>query len=240
VASDESVVVSSEIRSSVESRWPNTGRISMVNPPRWKSVLVQFDTSVSHELFRWYHEHVNSTIPLRLLEWTGHGVPWLVLTPMVIVGHLMRSSTSMAWTEEAVNFYVGLYTDLALIACMKLIFRRPRPPYDGGRQSVTVDAVDMYSFPSGHATRSIFIACFLSYVVRWRRHGMLGTVLLAWSWAIAVCFSRVMYGRHFVFDVFGGILVGCLNFYIIHGVWLSKDAILEWVGYLPLTKTKTG
>lgn len=106
---------------------------------------------------------------------------------------------------------LGLLVDLALVGIVKVIFRRPRPIYNKN-MNVAV-SVDHYSFPSGHSSRVFFIAslfCLSSQLIQ-DVEIMDRLVLGAWVWAVTTAVSRVLLGRHFVFDVFAGSCLGILE-----------------------------
>jgi membrane-associated phospholipid phosphatase len=54
--------------------------------------------------------------------------------------------------------------DLLWSVLLKPTCRRVRPYWAGQKQLGTVETVDQYSFPSGHSTRAVFVACFAHYV----------------------------------------------------------------------------
>ena len=90
--------------------------------------------------------------------------------------------------------------------------------------------IDHWSFPSGHSSRVCFVAAF-SYlssaligeaVVRLKspesRFGSVDSgkavdfiVLIVCLWSAATSISRVLLGRHFVFDVVSGACLGVLE-----------------------------
>lgn len=85
-------------------------------------------------------------------------------------------------------------------------------------------SVDSYSFPSGHATRAILLAAFHAYTssdpVLW---------LASSVWAMIVAASRVVLGRHHVFDVIAGVAIGYLVFRVFHGhLWLSEEQAVSF------------
>ncbi|PQQ14194.1 putative lipid phosphate phosphatase beta [Prunus yedoensis var. nudiflora] len=123
---------------------------------------------------------------------------------------------------------LGLLLDLALIGLIKLLFRAARPLYNKN-MNVAV-SVDHFSFPSGHASRVCFVATLLHlsaaaladalvhlrptspFIDRWIGADPVSAisvlVLVAWTWAYATSFSRILLGRHFVTDVCAGACLG--------------------------------
>jgi membrane-associated phospholipid phosphatase len=63
---------------------------------------------------------------------------------------------------------------------------------------------DSYGFPSGHVSATTAFAVGLAMLFRWKRRGW----TLAVAWILAMAFSRMYLGRHFLGDVIGGVGVG--------------------------------
>lgn len=115
-------------------------------------------------------------------------------------------------------FIVGLLLDIILIAIAKAYFRRRRP------QQNTDDALgqigpDVFSFPSGHASRAVFVVFFFMHL--WPISVIFYPPLLAW--ATSVCLSRILMNRHYILDVVGGCLLGILEGVIMSFLWLEDS-----------------
>jgi membrane protein DedA with SNARE-associated domain len=102
----------------------------------------------------------------------------------------------------------------------KLAFHRPRP-------ELAVYAEHSFSFPSGHATTAVAFYGFVGYLLaRFAQSGdrkvniSFITILII----IAIGFSRVYLGEHYISDIWGGYLVGAM--WLIIAVSFS-----EWLGY---------
>ena len=95
---------------------------------------------------------------------------------------------------------------------LKLVIRRPRPPYAGAFLHHYT-----WSFPSGHAMGSLIGYGMLAYVLTllWihGRGGQIAVVLGAALLVVAVGLSRLYLGLHYFSDVVGGYAAGVL--------WLS-------------------
>lgn len=116
------------------------------------------------------------------LEWSCHGIPWLAGVMTLI--YVYPDKTSFQY------LLVGLVMDLVYVALLKAYARRRRPGFARQDDQMVVVSVDKHSFPSGHASRAVYFACFccdqsiLSFAV--------------WVWAVAVVLSRVLLGRHHI------------------------------------------
>jgi membrane-associated phospholipid phosphatase len=51
--------------------------------------------------------------------------------------------------------------------------------------------------------------------------------MAVYIWAATVSLSRVLIGRHLMFEVIGGVLVGALNYAFIRSVWLDARHIIR-------------
>ncbi|KAH1075026.1 hypothetical protein J1N35_027354 [Gossypium stocksii] len=82
---------------------------------------------------------------------------------------------------------------------------------------------DNFSFPSGHASRVMFLAT-LFHLIYQNQGGLISHFILrwvkfepglflfgVWVWAILTAISRVLLGRHFLSDVLAGASVGVLE-----------------------------
>jgi hypothetical protein len=78
----------------------------------------------------------------------GTGTLWI---PAIIALWLAPLDYSPAVRGLAFNLLVGFLLDLALIGTSKGLARRTRPKYN--REFSVLVPVDVYSFPSGHASR---------------------------------------------------------------------------------------
>ena len=104
----------------------------------------------------------------------------------------------------------------------KLAFHRPRP-------QLAVYAESSFSFPSGHATIAVSFFGFVSYLLMgavgsWRQK--VNILFAALFIALAIGFSRIYLGEHFLSDVWAGYLVGAMCVII-------AVSLCEWRRYQP-------
>ncbi len=98
--------------------------------------------------------------------------------------------------------------------------------YHGGR----------FGFVSSHASNSIAMALWISYLL-WHKASPVAQRLftrLSWSqerrffimaslliaWALLNCYSRIYLGVHYPGDIVGGLLVGIFSFYVIRWIYV--------------------
>ncbi|CAM8882768.1 unnamed protein product [Rhodiola kirilowii] len=179
--------------------------------------LISYDRYLSLCL----HTFCQTCIPrfvLQALEISGDGryfFPIIISLLLAPLPHLRPILTPLLF---------GALLDLVVIGVVKFTVRRPRPVYNKGMHLVV--AVDHWSFPSGHSSRVFLIAGFcclvwdeiVSAVLMKLRNGdgdwgideeklRLGLWVVC-AWAVLTSISRVLLGRHFVFDVVVGAFVG--------------------------------
>jgi len=163
-------------------------------------------------------EAVNKKYPIanyrhhmKHLEISCHAIPWFMLT----FGGLYMFNIPELW----VNLLLGLVVDIVIVAITKAFTRRRRPAYNIDDLFLT-GSVDKFSFPSGHATRAVFLAVF--FIRLYSVNFILYLPIVIWS--SAVCVSRVLMGRHHILDVLCGVLIGLLEAILINQMWLTGEA----------------
>jgi membrane-associated phospholipid phosphatase len=111
----------------------------------------------------------------------------------------------------------------ALVAqILKNIFSMPRPKqfFPAGQYSYFIDGVThigFASFPSGHST-SVFAMATLLAIFDGNKRGNILYLLVA----VAVGYSRIYLGQHFLVDVLVGSVIGVATAMLIHLFFLSK------------------
>ena len=87
---------------------------------------------------------------------------------------------------------------------------------------------DVYSFPSGHVSRAVFISLFFSHL--YPAAGILSFLLYVWASLVAI--SRVLLKRHYLLDVAGGAVLGFIEAGLISLLWLDKQTSVNLVNWL--------
>ncbi|CAM6087351.1 unnamed protein product [Calypogeia fissa] len=188
---------------------------------------------------------------LKLLEYSGDGSWSIPLTAALWLAPILLEKEELR--SFLFNMFVALLFDLAFISVIKLIIRRPRPVYNKGMYLVL--SVDHYSFPSGHSSRALMVAALfwlnLSMVKDlmalgekiWENIlqnvgcGVGGYVpaleiclaIALSAWALGTASSRILLGRHYVFDVLVGSLVGILEALFVHRVLLVPKNVSQGI-----------
>lgn len=138
------------------------------------------------------------------LEWSGNGLVWLASAIILIVGNQEQSSM-------VPKLLIGLIVDVLYVATIKALARRRRPTYAYQRDQMIVASVDKHSFPSGHCSRSAYVAFFTRHYFA---HSSPFFTFMVNLWTTSVCVSRVLLGRHHILDVVAGVAIGWLNYTI--------------------------
>ena len=114
--------------------------------------------------------------------------------------------------------------DIIVIGLLKAFARRRRPPTKKADYFKSIGP-DKFSFPSGHASRAMLLAVIFTQINPLFDQEFLHLIcsLLIWSWAVTVCLSRLVNGRHYVFDVTIGVLLGLLEGFITSHLWMSPE-----------------
>ena len=151
---------------------------------------------------------------------TLNGPIFSVLLPLlwVIVLLLLR------WRRQAIFFGMAMLSEAGLWFGLQLLVGRPRPVTTEG---ICVQRmIPVHSFPSGHVIHDVVLYGFLLYlsfsqpVRKWRYHWIvLPLQVLAVFYLLAVGYSRLELGEHWLFDVLGAYLVAIL--------WLSLIIFLS-------------
>ena len=149
-----------------------------------------------------------------------YGITWFG-SRYATVGFTLLGSIILLWQRQRRNALIlwGLLGGVSLFVQLgKRTFDRARP------QQVAYYPEVGYSFPSGHSAVAMTLYGLLAYWAIRRLHTTTARVLVGIGAAcliLAVGFSRIYLGVHFLSDVLGGYLLGI--------GWLSVGIILsEW------------
>jgi len=171
------------------------------------------DEQISYRIFKAVPKTGRIKSILKGLEWSGNGLFWL--GGCLVLVYLFPSKESFK------QFFAGLIMDIVYVALIKAYARRRRPTYTRQDDQFGVIGVDKHSFPSGHATRALYVGCFCCSLFP-------VFSFLVWMWAIAVSLSRVALGRHHVFDVVAGVVVGIGNYFLQFVLGLPFYTLFVW------------
>lgn len=183
-------------------------------PPLLKQILSE-DEKFTKKFVLWAHKYAPLTSlksHYKALEISCHGIPWFVFW---IAFTWFFNDNSLLQLQ--VNMLLGLFLDIIFVAVAKAYFRRRRPVAN------TDDALgqigpDVFSFPSGHASRAVMVTFI--FINLYPLPVFCIPPLLAWS--TSICISRVLMNRHYLLDVAGGCLLGVLEGLLLGLLWLEE------------------
>ncbi len=130
-----------------------------------------------------------------------------VITVIFVVYLLVSQKLKSLDAPLTVYFYTICSYGLSGIAgdVLKAIFARPRPAVTFGSEILALSQSLGFTFPSGHATKSIaLILPFILLVNNSKGLHKAVKIVIAFI-AVGVCFSRIVLGAHYVSDVVAGI-----------------------------------
>lgn len=198
-------------------------------PPPFIQQLLAYDA----ELTQYFNNFLVQKLPVtftksetKFMEISGSGFIWI---PLCVVMFILDGTFTR---QSALNLLLGLLTDIIIVALLKAFARRKRPPTKKEDYFQSVGP-DVYSFPSGHASRSVLLAImytqFSPLFEEWILFML--TFVFIWTWSISVCLSRLINGRHYLLDVVAGVLVGFAESYIVQYLWRSQEQANSFFNY---------
>jgi len=143
------------------------------------------------------------------LSFLSHSADSVVLVPVMA---LLWWADRFSRRSIAIPLVVGFLLSVVLTTAVKYTVRRRRPR---GEWGAFYRKMDPHSFPSGHASRTITLA-----VVVLAGDLVLAGILLA-VWSLAVGFTRVALGVHFLLDVLAGYVLGLVTGIAV-SLWVAR------------------
>lgn len=201
--------------------------------PPWLRNILEMDKKLTKSIV----DRADKFITLRslrlqykALEISCHGIPWLAF--WIAFTWLFNDSSLI---QLQVNMLLGLLLDIVIVAVCKAYFRRRRPLLNTDDKFGQLGP-DVYSFPSGHCSRAVFVLYFFTRL--WPAPIIFIPPLLAWVFSI--CASRLLMHRHYLLDILGGILLGLLEGGVMDILWLSDSSAKFLMSFLSDEKIDGG
>jgi len=142
-------------------------------------------------------------------EILGNGFVWLAIA----IYHLSYPKNGLY--EQSLNFLFGLILDIVACATTKQVAQRKRPKFQVGEALMI--GPDQFSFPSGHASRIVFIATFLCKEFHLKPLYRV-LIYLTTLWTVL---SRLWLGRHYLSDIIAGSLLGACVYFFVGSTWIT-------------------
>jgi membrane-associated phospholipid phosphatase len=158
---------------------------------------------VDRPLANWLHERATDPLTdvVRVLTWTGNG-GFLAIVVLVATLFLWRRRLF----SDAAFVVLAFAGAEAITFGMKQGFRRDRPFFED-----PLATASSFSFPSGHALVSLAVYGSLALVIARHltsRRAAAAVLAIAALWVLAIGFSRLYLGVHFLSDVLAGYSAG--------------------------------
>ena len=151
-------------------------------------------------------QSIHSNVVLFLTTFVSYFSSWIGFV-FILITLLLFARFRYALTFAVTSGLVS-----AVVNIVKVVVQRPRPWVESETVANLLEASG-YSMPSGHTANSVVIAVFLCYfIIRTLKNKPLKISLcvLCGVYVLAVMFSRMFLGQHYLSDVCVGFLVGCL------------------------------
>jgi membrane-associated phospholipid phosphatase len=148
----------------------------------------------------------------KLLTFFG-SVPFLLCAYPVLIIYLLAKRRK----GDAINVGIIAITSTALMLGLKFFFQRNRPPLP------LFNALNSFSFPSGHALSSFILAGVLIFLIRktqWSQFWKWVAAILLILLSLLIGISRIVLRYHYASDVVAGF---CLGFaWVIFSFYLQR------------------
>jgi membrane-associated phospholipid phosphatase len=146
---------------------------------------------------------------------SGYGMALIVLVYLIYLLFAFKYDK----LRDAYRIYLMVFLLFAVAGIggdiLKEIFDRPRPFVEYAGEITAFSEGKTPAFPSGHATKSVALALpflvLLAAKDNWRKAVKVLLALIA----LAVCYSRVVLGAHYVSDVLAGIGMALICFPLV-------------------------
>jgi membrane-associated phospholipid phosphatase len=104
---------------------------------------------------------------------------------------------------------IGLVINETLGSLIKLLFHKKRP--DGQSYNNSIEKIDSGSFPSIHSSRItiVYLLIFFNTII-------IPLKVISIFIILIVGFTRVYLKKHYLVDVIGGYILGCIILYIVN------------------------
>ncbi|XP_070492497.1 polyisoprenoid diphosphate/phosphate phosphohydrolase PLPP6-like [Chironomus tepperi] len=159
------------------------------------------------------------------LHYSCSGIVWLVGL------FAFAYFSSHHFIEVEINLLMILLFDIVVVSIVKAYVQRDPPSYCD-THPLNMD-MNFFSFPSGYTTRATLILMYFTIfyplpVILW---------IPVYLWFCAICLTRVLLRKHYLLDVFGGIMIASIEGIILSYFLVDKDTALDLFNWISDEKT---
>ncbi len=134
----------------------------------------------------------------------------VVLISVVLLGiALFRKNKALK--IKTFQIMAALICNVIVVTFLKYTVNRLRP-FVNNVIIEKLSSENTPSFPSGHTAAAFVIAMSFSLLFP----NKTGLKIAVWLWAIAVAYSRIVLGVHYLSDVLASVIIGCVISIIVH------------------------
>lgn len=171
--------------------------------------LQKLDYELSYKFASLLPYHSTSRKVIQILTMTGTAFFWLTGLALVyfLVPNYREEAFSMVWVTLIMAIPVFI---------IKHTLKRNRPDFKDTRFGAVV--FDVWSFPSGHATRATYVMMLLPIYTP-------ELAIFWYIWGLTMIISRLLLGVHYISDILGGIILSL--------ILISSALLLNWLPYVP-------
>lgn len=171
-------------------------------------------------------ERIDESAHLRLASLVGNAMegatffasPEFTVTVTVLVTIFwIYDRKNKRWNLGALGIPIALVLLVLIEIYGKSVVHHPSPAFSMIKHPTTIFPAnyvnEQFSYPSGHAARSVFLACIVFFAMtRQGRYSMIRKRVIMGiglgCYVVLVAASRVYLGHHWLSDVMGGLLLG--------------------------------
>lgn len=164
-------------------------------------------------------------------------IPLYVILLWQMVERCRKNTNLVFWRHLAVCVFctilVIVIADQLASGLIKPLVCRPRPSHEPGLMELLHYVNDYrggrYGFVSSHASNTIAVALWMSWLLWDNTRIMLSSFQKRWAstfrwllifWALFNCYSRIYLGVHYPGDILGGLFVGWISFIIVKNLYV--------------------
>lgn len=169
--------------------------------------LLELDFNLSKKIASYLDYDGYTRKFFQVITLTGTAIVWLIALPIAFF--YLSDFRIQAYSMFAVTAMMTL-----IVYLIKLTVKRPRPEFKDDRfLSVSFD---VFSFPSGHATRAAYVAILMPVYTP-------ELALFWYIWSFIMIVSRLVLGVHYISDIIAGLIFGSFVMLLLFLVgWLPE------------------